>query len=136
MIGLLLIVMKRLLLLLLMLPPPPPPLLLLIIIILTVMMMMMMMMIVIITPDDAAWRFAWRRGDPEFFFLHYGSRRSAINEFSLRAATALGVARRSQSKQHGMSYYPELFTGGVVEGGAGLEVCVFPLAREPPNPKA
>ena len=38
------------------------------------------------------------------FFLRYGMRRSANNVFSMHAATALGVARRSQSKQHGADY--------------------------------
>ena len=38
--------------------------------------------------------------------LHFGSRGSANNEFSMHAATALGVARRSQSKRHGAGNYP------------------------------
>ena len=33
--------------------------------------------------------------------LHYGSRRIATNKLSMRAARALGGARRSQSKRHG-----------------------------------
>ena len=46
------------------------------------------------------------RGRSSPFLLHHGSTRSANNEFSMHAATALGVAQRSQSKRHGARLLP------------------------------
>ena len=45
------------------------------------------------------------RSGPNAALLHYSSERSANNEFNMHAATALGVARRSQSKRHGAVRY-------------------------------
>ena len=60
-------------------------------------------------------------GGERSFLLHYGSRRSADNEFSMHAAAAPVVARHSQSKRHGARKNPERAGASSSAGGTKHE---------------